>query len=124
ARLYRDLFVEQGRIQARYLPLLVFGIALGLGFFHALWLWRGGSLTSGAVIAFMGLFGSLRFPTFISIFSFSLVQLGLAGAERILALINDETDLDENVDGVARPIEGEVVFENVTFGYDPATPVL
>src|SRR5690606_31851430 len=60
ARLYRDLFVEQGRIQARYLPLLVFGIALGLGFFHAVWLRRGGSLTSSAVIAFMGLFGSLR----------------------------------------------------------------
>ncbi|HBY96881.1 MAG TPA: ABC transporter ATP-binding protein [Chloroflexi bacterium] len=124
ARRYRDLFVAQGRVQARYLPLLVFGIALGLGFFHALWLWHSGRLIAGDVIAFMGLFGLLRFPTFISIFSFSLVQLGLAGAERILALINDETDLDENAAGVARPVVGELLFEDVSFGYRPANPVL
>lgn len=124
ARHYRDLFVTQGHVQARYMPLLVFGVSLGLGFFHALWLWHTGSLIPGDVIAFMGLFGLLRFPTFISIFSFALVQLGLAGAERILALVNDETDLDENAAGIARPIEGEVVFDNVTFGYDPANPVL
>lgn len=123
AALYRDYFVEQGIIQARYLPLLVFSVMLALGFLHALWLWRGGSLTLGQVVTFMGLFGILRFPTFISIFSFNLVQLGVASARRILELINTETDLDENESGVARPIEGEVKFENVTFGHD-GTPVL
>ncbi|HYN88705.1 MAG TPA: ABC transporter ATP-binding protein [Ardenticatenaceae bacterium] len=124
ARAFRDLFVEQGRVQARYLPLLFYGVALGLGFFHALWLWRTGVMPAGDVIAFMGLFGVLRFPTFISIFSFSLVQLGLAAAERILALLNDQTDLDENAAGLARPIRGEVLFENVRFGYGPGSPVL
>jgi ATP-binding cassette subfamily B protein len=62
--------------------------------------------------------GALRFPTFISIFSFNLVQLGVAGAERLLELINTETELDENEAGVARPIQGEVVFEAVSFGYN------
>ena len=123
AALYRDYFIEQGEIQARYLPLLVFSVTLALGFFHALWLWRGGSLSLGEVVTFMGLFGILRFPTFISIFSFNLVQLGIASARRILELINAETDLDENEAGVSRPIQGEVNFENVTFGYDGA-PVL
>src|SRR5215210_2362544 len=121
ARGYRDLFVQEGRIKARYLPLLLFGIMFGLGFGHALLLFLNGTLTIGQVVAFMGLLGVLRFPTFISLFSFSLVQLGIAGAERILSLINDETELDENAAGMARPIDGAIVFEHVSFGYSLET---
>ncbi|MBC8450340.1 MAG: ABC transporter ATP-binding protein [Chloroflexi bacterium] len=118
ARLFRDVFVQQGEIQARYLPMLVFSLAWAAGFLQAMLLWRTGLLTLGQVIIFMGLLGTLRFPTFISIFSFNLVQLGVAGAERILDMINTETDLDENEEGISRPIQGEVVFENVSFGYN------
>ncbi len=118
ARRYRDLFVEQGEIQARYLPMLAFGIFWAAGFFHALLVWNADRISLGEVVAFVGLMGGLRFPTFISLFSFDLVQLGLAGSRRILELINTETDLDENVAGVAQPIKGEVVFENVSFGYN------
>jgi ATP-binding cassette subfamily B protein len=117
ARGYRDLFVREGRIKARYLPLLLFGIMFGLGFGHALLLFMRGTLTIGQVVAFMGLLGVLRFPTFISLFSFSLVQLGLAGAERILALIREEAELDENAVGLAQPIAGALAFEHVSFGY-------
>jgi ATP-binding cassette subfamily B protein len=122
ARGYRDLFVQEGRIKARYLPLLLFGIMFGLGFGHALLLFLNGTLTIGQVVAFMGLLGVLRFPTFISLFSFSLVQLGIAGAERILTLINDHTELDENVGGVAQPIVGAIAFEGVSFGYADERP--
>lgn len=123
ARLFRDYFVRQGEIQARYWPMLVFSLAWAGGLLHAMLLWGAGSISLGQVVTFMGLMGTLRFPTFISIFSFNLVQLGVASAERILELINTETELDENETGVARPIRGEVVFENVHFGYD-AQPVL
>jgi len=123
ARLFRDYFVQQGEIQARYLPMLIFSLAWAGGFLHALLLWRAGSISLGQVIAFMGLIGTFRFPTFISLFSFNQVQLGVASAERILELINTETELDENPAGIARPIRGEVVFEEVSFGYD-SKPVL
>ncbi len=123
ARQYRDLFVREGRVKARYLPLLLYGITFGLAFGHALLLFLNGGLSIGEVVAFMGLFGILRFPTFISLFSFSLVQLGLAGAERILGLIKAETELDENAGGVVQPMTGELVFEHVTFGYG-AHPIL
>jgi ATP-binding cassette, subfamily B, bacterial len=123
ARQYRDLFVRQGRVQARYLPLLLFGVALGLAFGHALLLFLNGALTLGQVIAYMGLLDLLRFPTFISLFTFSLVQLGIAGAERILELIKTETELDENSQGVAHVIAGDLVFEHVSFGYGD-TPIL
>lgn len=123
ARRFRDTFVEQGKIQARYLPMLVFTFAWAAGFLHALLLWRQDSISLGQAVAFMGLLGTLRFPTFISIFSFNLVQLGVAGARRILELINTETELDENELGTAQPIEGQVAFENVSFAYD-GKPVL
>jgi ATP-binding cassette subfamily B protein len=123
ARLYRDYFVKQGQIQARYLPALMFSLAWAAGFLHALLVWRAGAISLGEAVAFIGLLGTLRFPTFISIFTFNLVQLGVASAKRILELINTETELDENEAGIARPIRGEVVFDGVSFSYD-GKPVL
>ena len=120
---YRDYFVRQGEIQARYLPMLAFSVAWAAGFLHALLTWRAGAMSLGQVVTFMGLLGTLRFPTFISIFSFNLVQMGIASANRILDMINTETELDENPAGVSRPIQGQVVFENVSFGYN-GQPVL
>ena len=84
-------------------------------------MWRAGDISLGGVVTYMGLLGTLRFPTFISIFSFNLVQLGVASAGRILELINTETELDENEAGVAGSIRGEVVFEDVSFGYNGQT---
>ncbi len=123
ARRFRDYFVRQGIIQARYLPMLMFSVCWGAGLFHALLLWRSGAVTLGNVVAFMGLFGTLRFTTFISIFSFNLAQLGMASAERIINMINAETELDENRGGVDQEIRGEVVFDRVSFRYN-GSPVL
>jgi ATP-binding cassette, subfamily B, bacterial len=124
ARLFRDYFVRQGNIEARYLPVLLLGAAIGLSFLHGASLFAGGVIKISDLIGFMGLVGLLRFPTFISIFSFSLIQFGMAGAERILQLITAETDLDENKGGYDQTIKGEIVFENVSFGYDSGKPVL
>jgi ATP-binding cassette subfamily B protein len=56
---------------------------------------------------------------------FNSIQSALAGAERVFAL------LDENPEPVDAPeaqapqrIAGDVVFENVSFGYEPGVPVL
>ena len=120
AGVYRDYAVREGEIQARYLPMLVFSICWGLAFLHAMLLWRAGGLTLGQVVSYVGLVGFLRFPTFTSIFTFQLAQLGVASARRILELINAETELDENQGGVARPIAGGVEFRDVSFGYNSA----
>ena len=118
ARLFRNYFVRQGEIQARYLPMLAFSVAWAVGFLQALLLWWSGDISLGQMVTYMGLLGTLRFPTFISIFTFNLMQLGVASGERILELINTETELDENEAGVGRRIGGQVVFENVSFGYN------
>ena len=118
ARLFRDLFVAQGTLEARYLPLLLYGIAVGATFLHAMLLYRAGTIALGSVVATMGLMTLLHFPTFISIFAFSLFQSGIASAGRILSIIKAETDLDENAAGHSAPIVGEIVFEGVSFGHD------
>ncbi|CAN5744714.1 ABC transporter ATP-binding protein [soil metagenome] len=120
ASAFRDLFVRQGLVQARYLPLLLLGFALTAAFAHGVSLVSQGELSTGELVAYMGLMGVLRFPAFISIFTFSLVQLGLAGAARILELLRAETEMDENPDGHAAPIAGEIVFEGVSFAYEGA----
>lgn len=117
---YRDYFVKQGQVQARYLPLLLLGIALTGAFAHGLFLFSRGQISVGDLVAYMGLMGQLRFPAFISIFTFSLVQLGMAGAERILELMQAKTEFDENLSGHTGKIDGDIVFENVSFSYDTA----
>ncbi|PJF35909.1 MAG: ABC transporter ATP-binding protein [Candidatus Thermofonsia Clade 1 bacterium] len=117
ASLFRDYFVRQGYIEARYLPVLLFGIAFGLAFIHGMLLYQQGALSLGDVIALMGIMGVLRWPTFASIFSIALVQAGVEGARRIVNILNTETELDQNSGGYNQPIRGQVTFENVSFGY-------
>jgi ATP-binding cassette subfamily B protein len=123
AERYRDYYIQNGRIQARYLPTLLLDVATALGFLHGLFLVVQGSLSLGGLVTYMGLLGALGFPAFISSWSFALVQLGIAGAERILKLMREETELDENERGYRAEMKGEIIFENVTFGYGN-TPVL
>ncbi len=117
AAAHRRYFMEQGRIQATYWPMLYMGIALSLMFGHGLWLVTQGLITIGDLVAFMSLAYLLRFPTFISIFSFTLVQMGMAGARRILDIIKQDTELDENRAGHRALLRGHVVFDRVTYSY-------
>lgn len=118
AREFRDYFVKQGTIEALYLPMVMLSVCIALGFLHAVTLYRNGQIEIGVIVAYLGMFRLLFFPTFISIFTFSLVQMGYAGAKRILAIINDETDLDQNPQGYRGKMKGAITFEDVCFGYE------
>ena len=124
ARRFRDVFVQQGEVQARYWPMLVFALCWGGALLHGLLLWRSGVLSLGRVVSFMGLFGTFRFATFISLFSFNMVQMGIAASDRIIELIRQRTPLDQNENGHNATIAGRVEFRGVGFGFDSAKPVL
>lgn len=121
---YRAAAVEQGRIEARFLPLLLLGISQAMGFMHALILVHNGRIAVGDVVAYMGLLSLFGFPTFTSLTAYSRVSLGLASARRILELMHQKNTLDENSDGVQTSLTGHIRFENVTFGYRAESPVL
>lgn len=126
AKGYRDAFVEQGEIMARYIPLLLVAFAVTLGLGHAIFLnLEGGGLEVGQIIAYVGLLSNLRFPTFISIWTFAIVRLAVSGAERLLEVMSKESDIDENIKGRIAEIKGGVSFKNVKFIYPgSAQPVL
>ena len=113
----RDAFVKQGDLEGRYVAMLLLGSAYAFGLFHALLLFRSGALNLGAVVAYFGLLRLLEFPTFISTFAYSQISLGISSARRILDLINRETNLDQNAQGYADAMKGEVEFRNVSFTY-------
>jgi len=124
ARSFRDAFVHQGDVEARFLPLLLMGLAEAGSFLHAILLFRAGLLQVGDVIAYVGLIQLFGFPVFASLFAYSQVSLGLASARRILELIIRKTELDHNPAGYSSPMRGQVEFRNVTFGYRDDEPSL
>lgn len=113
----RDAFVKQGDLEGRYVAMLLLGSAYAFGLFHALVLFRSGQLNLGDVVAYFGLLRLLEFPTFTSTWAYSQISLGLSGARRILELVNRETKLDQNVQGYAQPMRGEIEFRDVEFAY-------
>ncbi|UCG02161.1 MAG: ABC transporter ATP-binding protein [Candidatus Heimdallarchaeota archaeon] len=114
---YRDAFVLQGKIMAKYIPVLLIGLAITLGLGHGILLFFSGRMTVGMIISYVGLISNLRFPTFISIWVFALIKLAVSGAERLLDIMEKESDIDENIHGVDRTIDGLIKFENVSFKY-------
>ena len=124
ARRLRNNLVRQGDVEARFVPLLLFYIALAVGLVHSILLYRLGILNVGDVVAYFGLLLMLEFPTWTSIWAYSLISSGLAGGHRILDLIKRETDLDQNITGITQPIYGEIEFRNMTFAYPTGEPVL
>jgi ATP-binding cassette subfamily B protein len=117
ARSFRNAFVRQGDVEARFLPLLLMGLANGFALFQSLLLFDAGLLDVGDVVAYMGLIQLFGFPVFISLFAYSQVSLGMAGSRRILELIDRETELDHNPGGSSNPMLGEIEFKSVTFAY-------
>lgn len=129
ARAYRNAFVREGEVTARYLPLLLYGLMIGLAFGHALFLFMQGAISVGQVIAYMALIGTLRSPLRFLLRNIATIQQSFASAQRILEMILAETELDQNKAGVAQEIVGDVVFDRVSFSYNGqesngAAPVL
>jgi ATP-binding cassette subfamily B protein len=114
---FREAFVRQGHVQARYLPTLVLTLARAVALVQGVWFVTSGRMELGDLVAFIGLMGLLSFPAEISTFTFQLVQMGVVSAGRILDLMSEQTELDENTGGNVAPITGRITFEHVSFSY-------
>ena len=114
---YRNAFVKKGDQEAVFIPVLLLSLALGLGLLHAVLLAQQGAIALGGVVSYFYSLALLGFPTYSSIYSYSQLTLGVAGAKRLLETMNTVNDLDQNLEGIAQRIEGEVVFEGVSFSY-------
>ncbi|NUP98409.1 MAG: ABC transporter ATP-binding protein [Armatimonadetes bacterium] len=87
------------------------------------WLVIKGHATVGMVAAFLGYAQQFSRPINEIASLYGMVQSALAGAERVFAILDEAPDQD----GAGAPltnIRGEVVFDQVSFGYEPGQPVL
>ena len=121
---YKEAVIDQGKIESRFLPLLLLSTALAGGLLHALLLLRAGEVNMGQVIGYYGTLMMLDFPTFSSLWAYSQIASGLAGARRLLELMNKENNLDQNATGYDHAMQGEVEFKDVCFQYEYGDPVL
>ena len=114
---YRDAAVQQGYVEARFVPFLLLSIALAGGLLHALYLKSLGLIDIGGVVTYFGLLTMLDFPTFTSLWAYSQISLGLASARRVLELMNRQNALDQNTSGFSGKMNGEIEFREVCFAY-------
>ncbi|MHA1671929.1 MAG: ABC transporter ATP-binding protein [Promethearchaeota archaeon] len=125
AKNYKKAFIERGRLQAKYLPILILALVITAGFTHCVMLFNFGLLNIGQIVAFLGILGLLGFPTNISMFVFALIRLAGSSADRLLELMNKKTEIDENKQGKEQIFKGNIKFEKVNFIYpNSKKPVL
>ena len=117
---WRQAFVWQGNVEARFYQLLLLGLAQTAALAHSLFLYQAGAIGLGDLVAYNGLMLLFIFPTNVGQFAYSQVSSGVASARRILEILNQETSLDENQGGFCQPMRGALAFEQVAFGYDGA----
>jgi len=89
------------------------------------WMAVMGLATVGTIASFVNYARRFSMPINQIANLYNTIQSALAGAERIFAVIDEPPELVDALDSVAlsQP-RGEVVFENVSFGYQADTPVL
>ncbi|MHA2183171.1 MAG: ABC transporter ATP-binding protein, partial [Promethearchaeota archaeon] len=114
---YRDAGIEQGDIQAKYLPLLFLSITVTIGLTIGVFYNRANILSIGGVLGFVGLLLRLRFPVNASIRSSLMVKEAVIGAQRLLEIMNKESEIYDSEDSVSKKIKGNIKFEDVTFSY-------
>ncbi|MFN8373301.1 MAG: ABC transporter ATP-binding protein [Anaerolineae bacterium] len=117
-------YVQQSDIEARYLPFLWLALATVFSFIHAVYLYQQGLISIGIITAYVGQITLFQFPVYSSLRSLSQAALGYASARRILDIINTKTELDQNTEGYAQPLQGAIEFRDVTFGYGDGKEIL
>jgi ATP-binding cassette subfamily B protein len=114
------------RLNARYTPALQAVPALGQVAMLALggWLAVHGHITLGTFVAFSTYLAQLVGPVRMLAVVLTVGQQARAGTERVLELIDTEPTLHDGTRELPADAPATVEFDDVSFGYDPARPVL
>ena len=82
-------------------------------------------LSIGALVAFFLYLNRFFAPIQLLVQQYNTFQQGQAAVVKLRSLFSVDPSTPEAADATELPpIEGEIVFDHVTFGYDPVTPVV
>ncbi|MFJ4519564.1 ABC transporter ATP-binding protein [Streptomyces sp. NPDC088810] len=114
------------RLNSRYTPALQAVPALGQVAMLALggWLAVRGHITLGTFVAFSTYLAQLVGPVRMLAMVLTVGQQARAGTERVLELIDTEPTLKDGTKELPADAPATVEFDDVSFGYDHARPVL
>ncbi|MFQ5980351.1 MAG: ABC transporter ATP-binding protein [Candidatus Heimdallarchaeota archaeon] len=113
---FRDTWIIQQKLQAKYWPMLILYMAIGTSFVFGAYLVFQGELTIGQLLGFNGLLIAMIGPTERLYWSTNMLQGGLAGGARIYAaMIEGEKEETETLWHWPSELRGEIRFENVSF---------
>jgi subfamily B ATP-binding cassette protein MsbA len=115
------------RVKSLVSPMVGVVVALCTG----LVLWRGsalvmaGAMTAGTLTVFLAYLAKFFKPVQdLAMMATAIAQVSVA-IERVRAILGADTIIPEHDDAMEPPsFRGEIAFEHVAFGYDPAEPVL
>ncbi|MBV8928995.1 MAG: ABC transporter ATP-binding protein, partial [Mycobacteriaceae bacterium] len=115
------------RMKSLLSPTVGLVVALCTGFV----LWRGsalilaGAMTAGTLTVFLTYLAKFFKPVQdLAVMSNAIAAVSV-GIERVRAILDADTIIPERADAIdPPPFRGEICFQNVAFGYDPAEPVL
>ena len=111
---------------ALYAPLmsLIGSLGLVLVLFVGAWWCVEGRLTQGELMAFVLMVGMLYEPIARLHGVNQTLVGGLASAKRIFAVLDEEGEENLEAGRVLEAVRGEIVFENVSFGYTPGRLII
>ncbi|MHB1923506.1 MAG: ABC transporter ATP-binding protein [Acidimicrobiales bacterium] len=83
------------------------------------------TLSVGDLVAFFLYLNRFFAPIQLLVQQYNTYQQGQASVTKLGGLLNTEPSTPQSASAIdLPPIRGDIVFENVTFGYDPAVPVI
>lgn len=104
------------------------GVSTAIGTAGIMWLGAQavlkGTTTVGTILVFLAYLYSLYEPLNALVYTAAMLHHAGASAERVLDLLTVTPDLQDRPDAKPLMIQGNIKFENVTFGYEPDRPVL
>jgi ABC-type multidrug transport system fused ATPase/permease subunit len=119
--------VEAGRVMSAFFPTVAFFASLG----QAIVLWFGGAsviheaLTVGTLFIFMSYITRFFQPIQELSNIWNSVQSAMAAAERVFSIIDTPIEIVDAPDAYELgPVEGRIVYDHMTFGYQKDQPVL
>jgi ATP-binding cassette subfamily B protein/subfamily B ATP-binding cassette protein MsbA len=123
----RDANVSANAVTAAFAPAMDMlstldtAIVAGYGGFLAIQ----GVVTVGVVVAFIQYVQNFFRPIATVAQLWTMAQSAFAAAERVFDLVDTEPDIQDKPDAIDLPrLEGRVLFDQVTFGYEAGRPVL
>jgi len=117
---FRDNSIGEYRVQAKYFPMLILYITIGISLILSLVFVFQNSLTIGELAATNLLLITLVDPTNLIWWATNDMMSGFAACSRLFTALSDENSEDQRIENQTWPKEfkGKIEFRDVTFAYE------